>query len=98
MTQYDLQFALTSVYAERAAVVAALARCARAQGLVVGFAIDPKEPDWPVLFIELPTGQVSWHFSKLDRHLASDIGEYHGQWDGHTTEEKYDRLMKWRPC
>lgn len=98
MTQYDLQFALASVYAERASVATALARCARAQGCPVGFAVDPKEPAWPVLFIELPTGQVSWHFSEADRHLlASDIGEYHGQWDGHTTEEKYDRLARWRP-
>jgi Phosphoribosyl-ATP pyrophosphohydrolase len=35
---------------------------------------------WPVVFIELPTGQVSWH-----------LAPYTGKYDGHTTEEKYRR-------
>lgn len=64
-------------------VLRAVAR-AHTLGLVAGFRIDPKEPDWPVAFIELPTGQVSWH-----------LPQHPNAWDGHTTEEKYDRIRKW---
>ncbi len=50
--------------------------------------------DWRwIVFIDLPTGQATWHihdselplFDHLIRHL-------HPKWDGHTTEEKYQRL------
>lgn len=89
---------IVSLYAERAQCVVALARAARAMGLRVGFGEDPKEPSWPVLFIDLPSGQVSWHFSADDRAtLAPDIGRYDGVWDGHTTDEKYARLAAWKP-
>jgi hypothetical protein len=52
-------------------------------GLSAGFRFDPKEPEWPVAFIELPTGQVSWHVPQHTR-----------VWDGHTTEQKYKRLKE----
>lgn len=38
-----------------------------------------------VVYIELPTGQVSWH---MPEHLKP--------WDGHTTEEKYRRIRRYR--
>lgn len=53
-------------------------------GLQAGFRFDPKEPEWPVAFIELPTGQVSWH-----------LAPHPVEWDGHTTEQKYERIRKW---
>jgi len=89
-----------SLYVERAWCVIAFARAAQAGGCLVGFQLDVSlaEPHlWPVLFVDLPTGQVSWHLSPRDRQDASDIGEYPGAWDGHTTEEKYRRLNAWRP-
>lgn len=46
-----------------------------------GVKIDPKEPEWPVAFINLPTGQVSWH-----------IPQYAFEWDGHDNEEKTMRV------
>lgn len=86
------------LYDERARVVVALALASRALGYRIGFAVDPKEPDWPVLFIDLPTGQVSWHLTQAQRvDLAGDIGDYGGVWDGHSTTEKYERLRAWRP-
>lgn len=86
------------LYDERARVVVALALASRALGHRIGFAVDPKEPDWPVLFIDLPTGQVSWHLTQAQRvDLAGDIGDYGGVWDGHSTAEKYERLRTWRP-
>ncbi|MEA5366068.1 hypothetical protein VA596_41530 [Amycolatopsis sp., V23-08] len=50
-------------------------------GYVVGIALDPAEPAWPVVYIELPAGQVSWH-----------MPAYGGEYDGHTTPEKYQRI------
>lgn len=88
-----------AVYEERARCVVAIARNARALGCRIGFGVDPSEPEWPVLFIELPTGQVSWHFSNRDREtLASDIHDETARpfvFDGHTTEQKYERLDAW---
>ena len=49
-------------------------------GYPVGVRLDPDEPLWPVLFIELPTGQVSWHLPAFSQG-----------WDGHDTPTKYAR-------
>lgn len=54
---------------------------ARRLGIPAGIRLDPKEPDWPVVFIELPTGQVTWH-----------IEQHKQEWDNHTTEEKHERV------
>jgi hypothetical protein len=97
-----------ALYEERARVVVALARTARALGRDVWFGVDPAEPAWPVLYIDLPTGQASWHLTQKQRtSLAIDIEtrstRHDGNetrstwWDGHTTKEKYDRLDDWRP-
>ena len=57
---------------------------AHSAGYRTGIAIDPAEPAWPVVYIELPTGQVSWHMPA------------HGDaYDGHTTSEKYFRVQRW---
>lgn len=56
---------------------------ARRIGLECGIRFDPDEPEWPVVYIELPTGQVSWH---VPQHVKP--------WDKHTTQEKYDRVMR----
>jgi len=92
------------LYAERAQCVLALARAAQAMGCVVGFRDDPDlgadagpATMWPVLFIDLPTGQVSWHLHESNRFSAPDIGDYLGEWDRHDTAEKYRRLAAWRP-
>lgn len=57
------------------------------------------EDDWRwIVFVDLPTGQASWHIhdSELDnfKHLLRNCGR---TWDGHTTEEKYQRLclLRW---
>jgi hypothetical protein len=52
------------------------------------------EDDWRwIVFINLPTGQVTWHIhdSELPNfaHLFRICGRV---WDGHTTEQKYERL------
>jgi hypothetical protein len=68
-------------YDKRYNVVLDALLAARRCGYEAGIRIDPKEPEWPVVFIELPTGQVSWH---LPQHAKA--------WDEHTTDEKYTRI------
>jgi hypothetical protein len=53
-------------------------------GYRAGIKIDPNEPEWPVVYIDLPTGQVSWH-----------MPQYAGEWDNHDTPEKYHRIRSY---
>jgi hypothetical protein len=50
-------------------------------GIPAGVGYDPSDPRPVVAYIELPTGQVSWH---LPGHQAG--------WDGHSTGVKYERV------
>jgi len=85
---------LNTVYTERSRVVAGLARAVIAAGGLAGLATDPAEPDWPVVLIDLPGyGQVSWHVPKQEAEtLFAFLGAYPGTYDGHSTEERYERL------
>lgn len=57
---------------------------AQAAGLLAGVRLDPEEPEWPVVYIELPTGQVSWHVPQ------------HGRpWDRHSKRTGHDRLQRY---
>lgn len=68
-------------YALRYGLVFAAITHALACGFSAGIRLDPDEPEWPVAYIEMPTGQLSWHFPQ---HPIA--------WDGHSTEEKYRRI------
>jgi hypothetical protein len=57
---------------------------AKQLGYKAGISFDAAQPEWPGICIELPTGQVSWHME-----------QYPDPWDGHTTEEKYQRIHEW---
>jgi hypothetical protein len=70
-------------YDERNAAVVLCVGYAMRAGYEAGFRIDEEEPAWPVAFIELPTGQVSWH-----------LPEFPLEWDGHQREEKYLRVKE----
>lgn len=52
-------------------------------GIAAGVRIDPAEPEWPVVYIDLPTGQTSWH-----------MPQFANEWDGHDTTEKYRRVRE----
>lgn len=62
------------------AVLTAMALC-QTMNIPAGIRMDPSEPEWPVVYIELPTGQISYH-----------IPQFPTPWDNHTTEEKNERL------
>lgn len=84
------------VYGERNKLVAFLSRCypsflAPAPDAEPGF-------EW-IVFIETPEGQLSWHLHDSElpwfEHCPRQKpGEW---WDGHTTDEKYGRLLSLRP-
>lgn len=89
-----------AVYRERNLCVALIADLARGHGYPVCIARHDGE-DWEdewrnVLIVYLPgAGQISWHLheSELEhfKHIhRTDLNVY----DGHTTEEKYNRIKK----
>jgi hypothetical protein len=91
-------------YSERNKVVAALAHVLSHvffSNINVGVAqhdINDKdwEADWrTILVIELPAGQVTWHFHDSEKYLLEGLPTFDDyKWDGHTTEEKYNRLLR----
>ena len=44
------------------------------------------------VYIDLPVGQASWHYHNDEAHLFAHLPPYESEWDGHTTEEKYERI------
>lgn len=80
-----------AAYLERNQVVAALAKCfpsGKARTAIEGWS-----EDWHnCVYIDLPTGQVSWHYHDSQAYLFVGVPHYLSAWDGHSTEEKYRRL------
>lgn len=85
-------------YAERDKCLVLMALMAQRLGLKVGIGQHVGEDwddDWRnILFIDLPTGQVSWHIHDSETLWFYFVGAYDGEWDGHTTDEKYRRVME----
>jgi hypothetical protein len=80
-----------AVYRERARLVAHLASLYPSH---IGHT-DPTAPDWAVLIVEAPTGQLSWHIAERDMDLFAHVQPTNRicrGWDSHTTDEKYERL------
>jgi hypothetical protein len=85
------QAALNAAYRERAHLVALLAAQYPSH---VGHN-DPTAPEWAVVTVEAPGGQLCWHISPDDMDLFEHVQQTNRicrGWDGHTTEEKYQRI------
>lgn len=55
--------------------------------------IEGWDPEWHgCVTIELPTGQASWHFHDREAEMFSWLPPFKGEWDGHTTPVKYNRI------
>ena len=92
-----------SAYRERDQVVALAARMAailRWPTWLARHEDKPGDPPWEdnwrnIVFIRLPSGQVSWHIHdsevSLVRFLPSALSSEAEPWDGHDTAEKYRR-------
>lgn len=92
---------LNAVYRERDLVLAMVAHIAKDAGYTVGLRLheDDSKQQWEdewrnVLFIELPTGQCSWHMHASELEYFKHLGYYPKSWDKHSTEEKYERVKK----
>ncbi|SDM76817.1 WDGH domain-containing protein [Streptomyces wuyuanensis] len=78
-------------YRERAQLVAHLASIYPSH---IGYT-DRSAPDWAVVIVQTPTGQMSWHVAPSDMDLFEHVPRSRPGgpgWDGHTTEQKYKRL------
>nr|WP_042190895.1 hypothetical protein [Kibdelosporangium sp. MJ126-NF4]CEL19678.1 hypothetical protein [Kibdelosporangium sp. MJ126-NF4]CTQ94522.1 hypothetical protein [Kibdelosporangium sp. MJ126-NF4] len=80
------------LYRERARLVAFLAALYPA----VRSSNDPHD-DRTVVYIQTPTGQLSWHIDPADVALLAHAPAVPGddpraRWDGHTTDQKHIRL------
>lgn len=72
-------------YTKRTIFVYQALALAAHKGLECGIRFDVQEGNgWPVVVIKLPTGEVAWHCKAFD-----------GAYDGHSTEEKYERIKKY---
>lgn len=85
-------------YKERDMCVALVACLARAQGYRVGIRRHEGgtwDDDWRnVVMIDLPTGQVSWHVHDSEMAWFAWLPAYPDEWDGHHTDEKYQRVLR----
>ena len=82
-----------AVYRERNILVALLAGMFPSG--VKRTPIEGWDPEWTnCCYIDFPWGQASWHFHDSDSHLFAHLPVYTGEWDGHTTEEKYTAIKK----
>jgi hypothetical protein len=92
----DMEARKDAAYLERNQCVALIARMALALGHRAGIArtaIEGWSNDWHgCVYIDLPTGQASWHFHDSQAGLFAGLPAYTGAWDGHDTPEKYRRV------
>ncbi|MFC9847766.1 hypothetical protein ACFWFF_01450 [Streptomyces sp. NPDC060223] len=84
-------------YRERAQLLAWLATL-HGPNAVLAPALDiDDENRWHLLFLTVAGRQMSWHIAPRDLELLThvervDVADPRAQWDGHTTEEKYQRI------
>lgn len=92
-TREDLVLQKDRAYAERNQLVAALSKVFPSY-LAQHPAEDRDwEDDWrTIVFIDLPTGQVSWHIHEAEKPLFAHLETQENRWDGHGEELKRHRL------
>jgi hypothetical protein len=86
---------LNAVYTERNQLLSLVAKQAIALGFAAGVQRDQvAEPGWQsVVFVDLPSGQCSWHIHDSEMQWFDFLDYYSRPWDGHSTEEKYQRVL-----
>jgi hypothetical protein len=87
----ELSAQLGAVYTERARLVAFLAACYSAVHVP-----DRDDDEYEIVYVTTPAGQMSWHVRADDLALFAQPAFVTGtvEWDGHTTEAKYERLAE----
>jgi hypothetical protein len=85
------------VYSERNKLVCALSKLWPSHLAKHPHTDTSWDPNWTnIVIIESPVGQLSWHImdSELPQFAHLELG--YNNWDGHTTEQKYERLADLR--
>lgn len=78
-------------YLERNHVVAALARLYPSG--IAKTNIPGWSEDWHgCVYIDLPSGQISYHYHDSQAHLFEGLPPYQGEWDGHDKDDVHARL------
>jgi len=80
---------------DRNITLSLVAQLSQHLGLVVGLSrnIDAPEGSQISLFLELPSGQVSWTIPDEDLSFFDDVIPYEGNYDGHTQTQKWERVL-----
>ncbi len=95
--RYDeVAAARDAAYRERAHLTAWLATIHPA---VITPAPDTNEDGWQILYLTAAGRQLSWHIAPADADLYAHVehvgpDDPRAQWDGHTTEQKYDAIRQ----
>ncbi|MET8765504.1 hypothetical protein [Streptomyces sp. NPDC004658] len=84
-------------YRERAQLLAWLAALHPATAVITPAADIDGEDGWQLLYLVAGGWQMSWHIHPRDadlfRHVtAVEPSDPRAQWDGHSTEQKYERI------
>ena len=80
-----------TAYYERNCLVALLAHMFPAG--IAKTAIEGWDKEWHnCVYIDTPLGQLSWHYHDNEAMAFADLPPYWGKWDGHTTNQKYERV------
>jgi len=88
----ELEITKDGAYAERNRLVSLLSKVFPSGKKKT--AIEGWSEDWHgCVYIDLPTGQASWHYHDSQEALFDHLPLYQGTWDGHTTDEKYERIQ-----
>jgi hypothetical protein len=57
--------------------------------------IEDWDPEWHhCIYIDLPTGQASWHVHESQIKQFENLPSYAKEWDHHTSAEKYQRILE----
>jgi hypothetical protein len=93
---HDAEQARDGAYRERAHLTAWLATLHPA---VITPAPDVDEPGWQILYLHAGGRQLSWHIHPRDAELYAQVEQVpaddpRAQWDGHTTDEKYEAIRQ----
>lgn len=89
---FETEKEMDEVYEDRNLLACALAQATDAPS---GWKPDEESPnEWAIVWIETPTGQVSWH---VPRDMAEKLAppKRDAEYDGYSRFVKNDRLARW---
>lgn len=91
----ELRAANAGAYNERDRLVCALSKCFPSWLARHPDSDTSWDDDWRwIVFINLPTGQASWHIHDSERGWFKHLEVGKNSWDGHNNDEKYGRVAE----